>query len=340
VTLVGAGGVGKTRCALQVGANVLDDFADGVWYAELATASDPSAVPNILVAVFEIQESLQRPMLDTLVAHLENKNLLIVLDNCEHVVAEASKATAAILRAAPKVNILATSREPLGLRGEAVYRLPSLSVPATPDFSAEDALAHGAIALFDARARAVNSHFAITDENAPVVAEVCRRLDGIPLAIELAAARVKVITPKQLAQKLGERFRLLIGGDRSVANRPCAPRSIGATVTTKTYRTARGWRWRNRSRRMYAPRSAGRLQRAARPLPVSGWPRRSVASWCLSRRSKLVVGSKPHKRRSMPEHHPPWSRISFSPKLVWPQPSCNRTWPSWLHNGPLPYSRS
>ena len=164
MTLVGAGGVGKTRCALQVGANVLDDFADGVWYAELATASDPSAVPNILVAVFEIQESLQRPMLDTLVAHLENKNLLIVLDNCEHVVAEASKATAAILRAAPKVNILATSREPLGVRGEAVYRLPSLSVPATPDFSAEDALAHGAIALFDARARAVNSHFAITDE--------------------------------------------------------------------------------------------------------------------------------------------------------------------------------
>jgi predicted ATPase len=229
VTLVGAGGVGKTRCALQVGAEALDAFADGVWFVDLAPLTDPSSVPNAMVAVFEIQESLKRPMLDTLVAHLKSKNLLIVLDNCEHVVGEASKAAAAILRAAPRVSVVATSREHLGVPGEANYRVPSLSVPETPYLAAKDALAYGAIALFEARARAVNSRFEITDDNAPVVADVCRRLDGIPLAIELAAARVKVLTPKQLAQKLDERFRLLTGGDRTALPRH------------QTMRAAIGW---------------------------------------------------------------------------------------------------
>ena len=220
VTLLGAGGVGKTRCALQVGAELLDSFNDGVWFVDLAPTSDPALVANAIGAVFELQESGSHPMTDSLVAHFKSKKLLLVLDNCEHLIAEVSSLATAILHACDGVKVLATSREHFNVAGEALYRMPSLAVPEpTLSLSADDALAYGAVLLFVARAQAVNPRFELTDENAALVAAICGRLDGIPLAIELAAARVAVLSLKQLAERLDERFRLLTSGNRTALPR-------------------------------------------------------------------------------------------------------------------------
>ena len=227
VTLFGTGGIGKTRCSLQVGAELLEEFEDGVWFADLASLRDATLVPNEIAAVFNVQESANRPMIETLVNHLRNKRLLLILDNCEHVVQVASKATSDLLSACPHVKILATSRESLNVAGEIVHRMPSLAVPrSSVRLTAQRALEYGAIALFDARARATNKRFTLTDENAPVVAEICARLDGIPLAIELAAARVKVLSVQDLAKKLDERFRILTGGDRTALPRQQTLRAL------------------------------------------------------------------------------------------------------------------
>ncbi len=227
ITIVGTGGVGKTRTAVQVAADMLDGAGDGVWIVELAPLSDPSLVANAAALTFGLKASPERSTLETVVGYLKRKNLLLVLDNCEHVVAEAAALAAAILRGCPEVKVIATSREGLGIAGETVYRMPSLPVPPPAESrSAEHALAYGAVALFDARARASNTRFTVTDENAPIVAEICRRLDGIPLAIELAAARVKVLSVKALAQKLDERFRLLTGGDRAALPRQQTMRAL------------------------------------------------------------------------------------------------------------------
>ena len=227
VTLIGAGGVGKTRCALQVGAEMLDGFADGVWFVDLAPLSNPTLVPNVIASVFEVQEQPDQPLLSPLIAHLKNKHLLLIVDNCEHVIYEASKTVEAILRACPKVSVLATSREGLAIQGEALYHMPSLAVPDSPkDLTAERALTYGSIALFDARARAANPGFTISDETAPAVADICRRLDGIPLALELAAARVKVLSVPTLAQRLDERFKVLTGGSRTALPRQQTMRAL------------------------------------------------------------------------------------------------------------------
>ncbi len=227
VTLLGSGGVGKTRCALQVGAEVLDGFADGVWLVDLAPLSNPTLVTNVIASVFEVQEQPNQPLLATLVAHLKNKQLLLLIDNCEHVIHEASKTIDDILRGCPKVSVLATSREGLAIHGESIYRMPSLSVPDTSkDLHAEQALTYGSIALFDARARAANPKFTIGDDTAPAVADICRRLDGIPLAIELAAARVKVLSVPTLAQRLDERFKILTGGSRTALPRQQTMRAL------------------------------------------------------------------------------------------------------------------
>ncbi|MDQ2908487.1 MAG: NB-ARC domain-containing protein, partial [Candidatus Eremiobacteraeota bacterium] len=227
VTLVGTGGAGKTRCAQQIGAELLDGSGDGVWLVELAPTSDPSLVPNVIAHTLGLQESSDRPPLETLLAFLKRKHLLLIVDNCEHVIDEARNVTAAILRGAPDVHVLATSRERLNIAGEQVYRMPSLAVP-TRDraVSAQALLASGASMLFGDRARAADVRFALTDDNAPYVAEICRRLDGIPLAIELAAARIKVLSPRQLLQKLDERFRVLTGGDRSALPRHRTMRAL------------------------------------------------------------------------------------------------------------------
>ncbi|HKU66877.1 MAG TPA: adenylate/guanylate cyclase domain-containing protein, partial [Candidatus Baltobacteraceae bacterium] len=198
VTLVGSGGAGKTRCAIQVGAELLDGSGDGVWLVELAPAADQHFVVNAIAQALNVQEQPNRPLLDTLVAYLKRKRLLLVLDNCEHVIDEVRRVVASMLQNSLEVRILATSREPLNISGEATYRMPSLAVPDTAELlRAEEASRFGAVQLFVERALLSNNRFGLTEENAPHVAEICRRLDGIPLAIELAAARVKVLSPQQ-----------------------------------------------------------------------------------------------------------------------------------------------
>src|SRR5579871_5539819 len=226
VTLLGTGGIGKTRLALQAGADLLDGVGDGVWLVELATLSDAASVVPAIASIFGLREQRERPLFDVLVQYLRSRRLLLILDNCEHLIAEAARVAEAILRAAPRVRILATSREPLRIAGEHIYRVPPLSVPSGESPTAEDALQYGAIAFFVERARASDARFALSDENAPIVAEICRRLDGIALAIELAAARVKVMTPRQLAQRLDERFRVLTGGSRSALPRQQTLRAL------------------------------------------------------------------------------------------------------------------
>jgi predicted ATPase/class 3 adenylate cyclase len=216
VTLVGTGGAGKTRTALQVGADLLEGSRGGVWLVELAPVADPSLVTTVVAQVVGVRESANRSLLDSLLSYLKKKQVVIILDNCEHVVTEARSVAAAIVRNCPDVRILATSRESLNVGGERVYRIPSLAVPpASRTLNVTESLEYGAIVLFFDRAVASDSQFALSEDNVGWVAEICRRLDGIPLAIELAAARVKVLAPRQLAQKLDERFQLLTGGDRS-----------------------------------------------------------------------------------------------------------------------------
>ena len=215
VSLTGAGGVGKTSLAVQVGADLLSAHEDGVWLAELAPV-DGDAVASTLAAVFGVTSmSSGGTIEDALAAHLKTKNLLLIVDNCEHVTAQAATAIHALVRGCAGVRVLATSREPLGLAGEATYRLPVLAVP--PEFaaSAKEVVSFGACALFAERARAHAPSFSITDENARTVARICRRLDGIALAIELAAPRLRVLSLAQLDERLAERFRLLTGGSRN-----------------------------------------------------------------------------------------------------------------------------
>ena len=226
VSLVGTGGIGKTRLALQMGADLLDGLGDGVWLVELAALSDATSVVNAIASTFGLREQGGRPMLDVLEHYLKPRRLLLILDNCEHLIEEVARITAAVLRTAPQVRVLATSREPLRIAAERVYLVPSLAVPLDVALTAGDALQYGAIAFFVERARAADAKFALSDESAPIVAEICRRLDGIALAIELAAARVKVMAPRQLAQKLDERFRVLAGGNRTSLPRQQTMRAL------------------------------------------------------------------------------------------------------------------
>jgi predicted ATPase len=219
VTLTGSGGVGKTRASLQVATNLRDGaadadlLADGVWFVDLAPLSDPLLVASTIGRIFQLQETPGRAQPESLIAFLKKKKLLLILDNCEHVIGEAVKIVSSIHAHCHHVRILATSREALNVAGEAVYRMPSLAV-------------QSAAALFEERARSANPTFAITEENAEAVADVCRHLDGIPFAIELAAARMRLLTLHQLADKLNERLRLLTGGDRAALPRQQTMRAL------------------------------------------------------------------------------------------------------------------
>jgi predicted ATPase/Tfp pilus assembly protein PilF len=220
VTLTGSGGAGKTRLALQVAAAVVEGFPDGVWLAEFAPITDPALVPKAVASALSVPEQPGREVTETLVDVLRSKALLLVLDNCEHLLAACADLAAALLRACPQVRILATSREGLGVPGENLWRVPSLSLPDVHRLPpSEDLILYEAVRLFVDRAVATVAGFAVTNENAPAVAQVCQRLDGIPLAIELAAARVKVLAVEQIAARLDDRFRLLTGGSRTVVPR-------------------------------------------------------------------------------------------------------------------------
>jgi len=221
VTLTGSGGAGKTRLAVQVAADVVDGYLGGVWLAEFAPVADPALVPKTVSSALSVAEQPGRDMTETLVDALRPKTLLLLLDNCEHLLPACADMAAALLRACPQVRILATSREGLGVPGEILWRVPSLGVP--EDLShlppSEELVLYDAVRLFVDRAVAITPGFTVTSENAPAVAQVCQRLDGIPLAIELAAARIKVLAVEQIAARLDDRFRLLTGGSRIVLPR-------------------------------------------------------------------------------------------------------------------------
>jgi predicted ATPase/transcriptional regulator with XRE-family HTH domain len=213
VTLVGSGGVGKTRISLQVAANQLDTFEDGVWLIELAPLSSGEYLPSTVAKILRVVLRGVRDPLETLLDELRSKDALLIFDNCEHLVDATRGMVAAILRGCRRIRVLASSRQSLGISGEATFRIPSLPIPdAVTNLTGAEAGRYPAIALFAERAAAVDDRFVLTDENAPAVGEVCRRLDGIPLAIELAAARTTMLSPRQLRDRLDERFRLLTGG--------------------------------------------------------------------------------------------------------------------------------
>jgi predicted ATPase/DNA-binding CsgD family transcriptional regulator len=220
VTLSGTGGVGKTRLALQVGADVLDDYPDGVWLAELAPITDPVLVSSVIAKELRVNQLGGRRVDESIPLWLKRKKLLLILDNCEHVLETVAGIADTIIRSCPEVRLLATSRQALGISGENVYRLPSLAIPdKLAGLRSAEPLGYSAIALFVDRAKAADNRFAFTDDSAPVIADICRRLDGIPLAIELAAARVKVLSLPHLAERLNERFKILTGGSRSALPR-------------------------------------------------------------------------------------------------------------------------
>ena len=216
VTLMGTGGAGKTRLSIQVAADLIDQFQKGVWLIELAPLTDPALVVQAVASPFQVREVAGRPLLSTLVDYLQPKSLLLVLDNCEHLVAACAQLANALLRACPNLKILATSREALGVAGEVTYQVPPLS---RPDPRRAQSLAQltefESVQLFVERGVHSQPRFALTEGNAKAVAHICHRLDGIPLAIELAAARVKVLTVEQIATRLDDRFRLLTGGSRT-----------------------------------------------------------------------------------------------------------------------------
>jgi predicted ATPase/DNA-binding CsgD family transcriptional regulator len=225
VTVTGPGGAGKTRLADQVARQVADRFIDGAWLAELAPVRDPAQTEAAVAAALGIPEQPGVPATEALARALAGQQLLLVLDNCEHVTGAAARLCAGLLAAADDVRVLAISREPLAVAGEARYRLGPLTLPA-PDDPADGGRSE-AVALFADRARRADPWFALDGQTAPVVARLVARLDGMPLAIELAAARVEALGVAQLLDRIGDRFALLTGGDRLAADRQ---RSLAATV--------------------------------------------------------------------------------------------------------------
>ena len=232
LTLSGTGGTGKTRLSLQVAADILDTFPDGIWFVEFATIDDPALVVETVAAALDLRQEADRPLVSTLTAFLRSRHLLLILDNCEHVVAACARLAETLLRAAPHLRILASSREPLGIAGETAWPLPPLSLPdhwreitAGPD-ALERLTQFEAVRLFIERATVARPAFALSNDNVHLVAQICWRLDGIPLAIELAAARIRVLTLQQIVERLDDRFHLLTTGSRTAVPRQQTLRSL------------------------------------------------------------------------------------------------------------------
>jgi predicted ATPase/DNA-binding winged helix-turn-helix (wHTH) protein len=219
ITLVGAGGIGKTRLGLEVARHFLPRFADGVWVAELGVLSDPDLVPVTVATALGLEIAPGTVTPERVATALGAKQLLLVLDNCEHVIDPAASMAEALLRANPRAHVIATSREPLRAEGEYLYRVPPLAVPAEGTEDIEDLLRYGAVRLFAARVRATDPHFAPDQRTATAIAAICRRLDGIALAIELAAARAAALGVEGVAAHLDDRFHLLTRGRRTALPR-------------------------------------------------------------------------------------------------------------------------
>lgn len=216
VTLIGAGGIGKTSLALEVAAGIEDRFDDGIWFVALAPLADPQLLPSAVADALGLSEEPGRPLQATLLNFLRHRKMLIVLDNCEHLVDASARFADAVLQVSKQTCILATSREPLGISGELTWRVPSLPAPNPHEEIALQELSdYAAVRLFVERARFARPAFELTAENAPLVSQICWQLDGIPLAIELAASRVKAMQVEQIVERLNDRFRLLTGGSRT-----------------------------------------------------------------------------------------------------------------------------
>ena len=227
LTLTGAGGSGKTRLALRA-ASAAVGFEDGVFWVELASLSDETLVPRKVARTLGVREAPGRSPVETLAEHVGDGKVLLVLDNCEHLLDVCARLADALLRSCPWLKILATSREPLGVRGEVLWQVPPLSLPdesARP--SREDLLRHDSVRLFVERAGLVAPGFALSDRDAGEVSKLCQRLDGMPLALELAAARVKVLSVRQILERLDDRFGLLTSSGRMVEPRQ---RTLRATI--------------------------------------------------------------------------------------------------------------
>jgi len=215
LTLTGAGGCGKTRLTLQLAAEALNRYPDGIWWLELAPLSDPVLIESGVASTVGVRPLPGQTPLDAAVLHLAGRRALVLLDNCEHILEPCGRLVGALLRGCPGTTVVATSREPLGVGGETTWRVPSLSLPPERTSGAAQSLGHSdAVRLFVERAVKVQPNFALTDDSAPCVAQICRDLDGIPLAIELAAARLRVLSIERIAAGLADRFHLLTGGAR------------------------------------------------------------------------------------------------------------------------------
>ena len=227
LTLTGSGGAGKTRLSVHVAAEVLDGFKNGIWFVELASLSDPALIPFTVAAAIGLREEPGRPLLATLLNWLTGKNLLLILDNCEHLIESCAKFADEVLHSGPTVRLLATSREPLAITGESIYRVPSLQTPNPQEkIGIEQLEQYAAVRLFIDRATQALSTFRVSNANAPAIAQICYRLDGIPLAIELAAARIKSLPVEKLSERLDDRFRLLTSGSRTALPRQQTLRSM------------------------------------------------------------------------------------------------------------------
>jgi predicted ATPase/class 3 adenylate cyclase len=227
VMLQGAGGIGKSRLSLQVAADLMDEFPDGVWLVELAALTDARLVPQAIASVLGVKEEAGYPVVDALVKAIADRRLLLILDNCEHLVEACAQIARQVLNAGPLVRILASSREPLHVAGEAIFPLQPLAVPDPYGSFKRQALeGYAAARLFIERASAAQPTFAVSDDNAMAVAGICQRLDGIPLALELAAARVRSLSVEQISARLSDRFRLLTGGDRTALPRQQTLRAL------------------------------------------------------------------------------------------------------------------
>ena len=252
LTLCGPGGIGKTRLALRLGAELAPDYPDGTWLAELADLADPDLVTRRVAQTLGIREEPDRSLAETLADALRSRHLLLILDTCEHLVDACATLVQQLLAGCRWVRVIATSREPLRVRGEQVWRVPPLELPAAlENMPAEEMLEHEAVRLFTDRAAAVRPGFVLGAENAEPVARLCRMLDGIPLAIELAAARIRALAVEQVADRLSDRFGLLAAGDRT------------APLRQQTLRAAVDW-----SYELLTPQEQALLRRLS---VFSGW---------------------------------------------------------------------
>ena len=263
LTLTGPGGAGKTRLAIEAAAAQLSAHDDGVWLVELAGVSDPALVVQAIADVLDLREQQAVSLLELTIRHVGERHMLLLLDNCEHLVEACASAAQALLTGCPNLRILATSRQSLRIPGEIVFRVPSLPVP-DPDAEMDpgELAPIDSVRLFTERAQATVPTFSLTAENAAAVARLCHHLDGLPLAIELAASRVAVLPVTAIVDRLDDRFRLLVGGAAPPchASRRSRPPWIGATTCSRTRSAACSGRCRpssveRRSRplRSYAP---------------------------------------------------------------------------------------